>query len=60
MKSIDLPFNSEVIMTGEMNWVYPVGVGALLTLFLLFLNNRVAVPVRQKNRRGTRRDRTGF
>lgn len=46
-------------MTGEMNWVYPAGMGALLTLFLLFLNNRVAVPVRQKNRRGTRRNRTG-
>ncbi len=40
-------------MAAEMNWVYPVGMGLLGSLFLLFLNNRV--PVRQKYRKGVRK-----
>lgn len=40
-------------MAGEINWVFVAVMGA--TLFLLFLGNRVAVPVRQKYQRETRK-----
>ncbi len=40
-------------MAAEMNWVYPVGMGILAALLLLFSDNRV--PVRQKYRREARK-----
>jgi hypothetical protein len=40
-------------MAGEINWIFVLGMGA--TLLLLFLGNRVAVPVRQKYQRETRK-----
>lgn len=42
-------------MAGEINWIFVAGMGALGTLVLLFLGNRIAVPVRQKYQRETRK-----
>jgi hypothetical protein len=42
-------------MAGEMNGVYILGMGTLGALFLLFMGNRVAVPVRKKFQRGMRK-----
>ena len=40
-------------MVAEMNWLYPLGMVVLGSLFFLFLNSRV--PVLQKYRRGVRK-----
>jgi hypothetical protein len=40
-------------MVVEMNWVYPLGMVVLGSLFFLFLKSRV--PARQKYRRGVRK-----
>lgn len=43
-------------MAAEINWVYPIGMGILGTLFFyLFIGNRTAVPVRQKYQRKVRK-----
>ena len=42
-------------MAGEMHWIYFAGMGILGALLLLFPDSRVAVPVRQKYRRGARK-----
>ena len=42
-------------MVTEMNGIYLLGMGTLGALILVFLGHRIAVPVRQKYRRGARK-----
>jgi hypothetical protein len=55
LKNIDSLFKEEVVMAGEMNWVYSVGMGTFGALLLFLMGNRAVVPVRQKYQKGKRK-----